>query len=102
MQYLFISIDGSDVISAAEVVDPRVSDHFLLATNVNTQLPRADTMSHVYRAICVVDIDEFATRIRQNDVYVNPSDEAGVDICASRTTRVDCQKSPEIRRQCGV
>lgn len=72
---LLAHIDGSDIVSVVDVIDVGFSDHYLLTTTINTQLPKPDLLHYAFRNIRAVDPVEFAARLRRSDAYVRPLDD---------------------------
>ena len=67
------------IITCIDIAYTKVYQQYVTA-NIDAELPRANMVYHVYRAIRGVDKDEFATRMRQTDVYTNPASQ--VDLFA--------------------
>jgi len=107
---LLAHADGSDIVSAVNVIDAGFSDHRLLTTVINTQLPRPDLVRYAFRNIHAVDPAEFSARLRRSDVYARPLDDVDgftrqleqsvtdvLDVLAPLKTRTKRRGKPDCR-----
>ena len=72
---LLIDLDGADVVTEVTVVDARLSDHFVVLTDIHVQHTKAEVQRYSFRHFRAIDPDDFAVNLHMTDVYINPADD---------------------------
>ena len=80
---LLMDGDDSDIISDVNVVNPGLSDHSLVISDINIRRPKPELQQFSFRDIRTVDLADFTTRLQMADAYKNPADD--VDSFYSQT-----------------
>jgi len=72
---MLVDGNGSGITSNIRVVDPGLSDHFLLMSDINARRPKPEVQRFSFRNFHSVDPVDFAANLKMTDVYINPSDD---------------------------
>ena len=72
---LIIDVDGSNTTSNVRIVDPGVSDYFVVLSDINVRRPKPEVQRFTFRRFRSVDPEDFAAKLLTTDAYTNPSDD---------------------------